>query len=122
MDVEATPALHLHEVACPRTMIDRIEKRFGIKPHRLVGDTAYGTAALLGWMVNDKRIELELHVPEWDKSDRLDGSLSRSDFAHDSEAGCYRCPNGVILLTNGQVTSDDTLLYRASKFDCEGCT
>jgi len=119
MDVEATPALRSDEVACTRTMIDRVEQRFGIRPHRLVGDTAYGTAALLGWLVNDKQIEP--HVPVWDKSERQDGSLSRSEFTYDSEQDCYRCPSGVLLRTTGQVTTNDTLLYRASKFDCDGC-
>ncbi len=37
----------------------------------LVGDTAYGTAEMLGWMVNEKRIEP--HVPVWDKTERTDG-------------------------------------------------
>jgi transposase len=119
VDVEATPALRSDEVACVRTMIDRVEQRFDIRPHRLVGDTAYGTAPLLGWMVNDKHIEP--HVPVWDKSERQDGSLSRSDFTYDPEEDCYRCPIGVLLHTIGQATADDTLPYRASKFDCNGC-
>jgi hypothetical protein len=28
-------------------MIDRVEQRFRLKPKRLVGDTAYGTASML---------------------------------------------------------------------------
>jgi hypothetical protein len=35
-------------------MIDRVEERFGIKPKRLIGDTAYGTAEMLAWMVEEK--------------------------------------------------------------------
>jgi transposase len=119
MDVEATPALRSDEVACTRTMVERVEQRFDIKPHRLVGDTAYGTASFLSWVVNDKQIEP--HVPVWDKSERQDGSLSRSDFTYDPQEDCYRCPNGVLLRTTGQVTADDTVLYRASKFDCAVC-
>ena len=30
---------------------------FNLKPQRLIGDTAYGTAAMLAWMVQDKGIE-----------------------------------------------------------------
>lgn len=119
VDVEATSALRSDEVNCTRTMIDRVEQRFGIKPHRLVGDTAYGTASLLGWMVDDKQIEP--HVPVWDKSVRQDASLSRSDFTYDPDEDCYRCPNGALLRTTGQATADGTLLYRASKFDCDSC-
>jgi len=48
MDVEATPANRPHEVESTKTMIDRVEQRLCLKPARLVGDTAYGTAAMLG--------------------------------------------------------------------------
>jgi hypothetical protein len=57
MDVEATPAYRSQEVDCARTMIDRVEQRLQLKPQRMVGDAAYGTAALLGWMVEEKAIE-----------------------------------------------------------------
>ena len=52
-------------------MVNRVEQRFGMKPDRLVGDTAYGTASMLGWMVQDKGIAP--HVPVWDRSERKDG-------------------------------------------------
>ena len=38
-------------------MINRVEERFDLKPDRLIGDTNYGTAEILGWMVNEKNIE-----------------------------------------------------------------
>lgn len=44
-------------------MIDRVEEKFAIKPRRLVGDTNYGVAAMLEWLVNEKRIAP--HVPVW---------------------------------------------------------
>ncbi len=78
VDVEATPAHRTQEVESTKTMIDRVEERFDIKPERLVGDTAYGTATDAGWMVEDKRIAP--HVPVWDKSERKDGTLSSSEF------------------------------------------
>lgn len=34
--------------------------------------------AMLGWMVDEKQIEP--HVPVFDKSERDDGTFSRSDF------------------------------------------
>jgi hypothetical protein len=58
-------------VASTKTMIDRVEQRFAMKPRRLVGDTAYGTASMLGWMVNEKQIAP--HVPVWEKT-RRDGT------------------------------------------------
>ena len=51
VDVEATPALRTDEVNSTRTMIDRVEERFEMKPERLIGDTAYGSAEILGWML-----------------------------------------------------------------------
>ena len=42
-------------------MLDRVETDLDIKPERLIGDTAYGVAPMLEWMVKDKGIEP--HVP-----------------------------------------------------------
>ena len=92
VDVEATPALRTAEVNATRTMIERVEERFDLKPERLIGDMAYGAAELLGWMVNEKAIEP--HVPVWDKTQRNDETLSSSDFQWDEQADEYRCPQG----------------------------
>ena len=55
-------------------MIDRTEERFGLRPERLAADTAYGSAATLHWIVNEKKIAP--HIPVIDKSKREDGSLA----------------------------------------------
>lgn len=47
VDVEPTPALRTAEVNSTKQMIERVEKQFGLKPQRLIGDTAYGSAP--GW-------------------------------------------------------------------------
>jgi transposase len=119
VDVEATPALRSEEVNSTGLMIERVEQRFHIKPQRLVGDTAYGTASLLSWMVNDKGIAP--HVPVWDKSDRTNGTLSRGDFTFDPVHDRDLCPAGGYLHTTGNITAEGTILYRASKLDCEHC-
>ena len=95
VDVEATPALRTDEVNATRTMVDRVEERFHLKPSRLIGDMAYGAAELLGWMVNEKAIEP--HVPVWDKTQRNDETLSSSDFQWDEQADEYHCPQGHVL-------------------------
>jgi hypothetical protein len=92
VDVEATPALRTHEVASTKTMVERVKNRLGLDTKRLIGDTAYGTAEILGWMVNEKGIEP--HVPVWEKGERSDGTFSRSDFVFDEEKDLYVCPNG----------------------------
>jgi hypothetical protein len=53
-----------------RTCSACLEEKFAIKPRRLVGDTNYGVAAMLGWLVDEKRIAP--HVPVWDKSEHHD--------------------------------------------------
>jgi len=42
MDVEATRAIRQAEVGAARTMIERTEQRFAIKPERLAGGLRFG--------------------------------------------------------------------------------
>jgi transposase len=119
VDVEATPARTYDEVAATKTMLDRTEERFGLKPKRLAADTAYGTGRFLGWLVKEKKIIP--HIPVWEKSDRQDGIFSRADFRWDRRREAYVCPNGKLLRTSGTVHDGRTLLYRASKHDCDLC-
>jgi transposase len=120
VDVEATPARTYDEVAATKTMIDRTERCFALRPKRLAADTAYGTGKFLGWLVKDKGITP--HIPVWEKSDRADGIFSRADFIWDKRHGHYICPNGKLLRTSGTVHDGRTLLYRASKRDCDACS
>jgi transposase len=127
VDVEATPAHRTQEVESTKAMLDRVEQRFGIKPRRLVGDTAYGTAEMLSWMVKEKNIAP--HVPVWDKTERKDGSLSVGEFVWDGRSDEYRCPQGFALRSERRnfqqprdhVTKEGTIIYRSSKHDCAGC-
>ena len=119
VDVEASRAIRQAEVGAARTMIDRTEDRFGLKPARLAADTAYGSAATLDWIVNEKQIAP--HIPVFDKSRRDDGSLSREDFAFDAGRNVYVCPQGKLLHTTGRVHDGRTLLYRARTSDCGAC-
>ena len=73
VDVEASTVSKQAEVEATKTMIDRVEEKFAIKPQRLVGDTNYGVAAMLGWLVDEKMIAP--HVPVWDKSEHHDGTF-----------------------------------------------
>src|SRR5205814_3627488 len=95
--------------------IERTEERFGLKPERLVGDTAYGAAPMLNWLVEEKGIAP--HIPVFDKSKRDDGTFSRSDFRYDPIGDVYHCPGGKRLGTSGTVHEGKTLLYRASTRD-----
>src|SRR5216117_279960 len=119
LDVEASRAIRQAEVGTAKTMISRTEERFGLKPERLAADTAYGSAATLNWIVNEKKIAP--HIPVIDKSKREYGSLSREDFTFDKERNVYVCPQGKLLHTTGRVHDGETLLYRARTSDCGPC-
>lgn len=119
VDVEATHTTRSDEINVTKTLIDRVEERFDLKPNRLVGDTAYGSAELLGWMVNDKQIEP--HVPVFDKSERTDGSFGRSAFTFDEENNRYVCPAGKYLKTGWRGIETSPYRYRASQHDCQDC-
>lgn len=119
VDVEASRAIRQAEVGAAKTMIERAEERFDLKPDYLAADTAYGSAETLNWVVNEKRIAP--HIPVVDKSGREDGSLSRDDFTFDKARNVYICPMGKLLHTTGYVHDGTTLLYRARVSDCGPC-
>jgi IS5 family transposase len=120
VDVEASRAIRQAEVGAARTMIERTGERFGLKPERLAADTAYGAAPMLNWLVEEKNIAP--HIPVFDRSKRVDGTFSRSDFRYDPTNDVYHCPAGKTLTTTGTlVNGGTTLLYLARKHDCDGC-
>jgi len=127
MDVEPTTANRTQEAESTKTMIDRVEARFGIKPKCLIGDTAYGTAAMLNWIVETKQIEP--HTPVWQKYEGKNGLFGMADFTWDAEAERYTCPGGKLLLRSWRnfkkprtgITKDNTIIYRAIERDCNVC-
>jgi transposase len=127
VDVEATRAIRQAEVGAARTMLERTEDRFGLKPDYLTADSAYGSAESLAWLVKQKKITP--HIPVFDKSTRTDGTFSRADFTFDPERDRYTCPAGKELVQFRRtyatprtgVTAEGTRLYRASKKDCDVC-
>lgn len=118
VDAEGTRANRIAEIAITETMIGRIKERFDLRPQRLVGDTAYGAARLLKWLVDR---QIAPHIPVWDRSARSDGTFSRADFVFDRSRNVYICPGGKLLHTTGTVIDRGTFRYRAAKRDCDVC-
>jgi hypothetical protein len=111
VDVEASRAIRQAEVGAAKTMIERTQQRFSIMPERLAADSAYGSATALNWIVNEKNIVP--HIPVIDKSEREDGTLSRSDFTFDKDRNAYVCPEGKLLRTTGRINDGELIFYRA---------
>jgi transposase len=126
VDVEATPARTYDEVAATKTMIERTEERFDLKPDRLAADTAYGTGKFLGWLVG---AGITPHIPVWERPDLDDGTFSRHDFVFDAASNAFTCPAGKRLQQyrrnfeheRSGVTKANTRIYRASQVDCGSC-
>ncbi len=95
VDVEATAPIRQAEAGAAQEMIRRTKERFDLYPAILAADTAYGSADMLGWLVEDEGIEP--HIPVFDKSERKDGSYPATDFIYDHEADEYQCPGGQAL-------------------------
>jgi hypothetical protein len=118
LDAEGTRANRIAEIAVTQTMVERVCRRFDLRPQRLAGDTVYGAVRLLKWLVDRK---ITPHVPVWDKSARPDGTFSRADFVFDQERNIYVCPGGAELTSTGNIYQGHTVYYRASKYDCSVC-
>jgi transposase len=128
VDVEATTAIRQAEVLAAKRMVERSLGGCDLYPEKLIGDTGYGAAEMLNWLVEEYGIEP--HIPVWDKSQRRDGTFSRDDFAYDYKRDCYTCPAGKELRQRQKIyrvprplVDDDGLMrYRASKLDCQVCS
>jgi transposase len=119
LDAEGTRANRIEEIAVTQTMVDRVARRFDLRPERLAGDTVYGAVRLLKWLVDR---EITPHIPVWDKSARPDGTFSRADFVFDRERNVYICPGGSELTSTGNIDQGHILYYKASKNDCSICS
>ena len=119
VDAEGTRANRIAEIAVTQTMLERVGRRFDLRPKRLAGDTVYGAVRLLKWLVERK---ITPHVPVWDKSARPDGTFSRADFVFDRERNIYVCPGGSELTSTGNIDQGHIIYYRAAKNACSTCS
>jgi hypothetical protein len=123
----ATAPIRQAETGAVRKMLVRTEDRFALHPEMLVADTGYGSADMLGWLVEEQ--DIELHIPVFDKSERKDGAFPATDFVYDHGADEYRCPGGRVLkpywrnISKGrpEFGKDGFKKYFARKQDCAAC-
>ncbi|MCH8977274.1 MAG: transposase [Proteobacteria bacterium] len=127
LDVEPTPAYRIAEVNSTKLMLERVEERFAYKPSRLIGDTAYGSASMLEWLVEDKGIAP--HIPVMDKSAGKPELFGRSNFTWEADNDRYRCPGGNYLQRFWRhytkprtgITKANTIIYKSTKRHCDRC-
>jgi hypothetical protein len=128
VDVEATTAIRQAEMTAAKRMVERSITHFDLYPERLIGDSAYGSAEMLKWLVHEHGIEP--HIPVFDKSQRSDGTFSRDAFTYDHTRDGYICPAGkelrkrqkIYRVPRPLVDQDGMMRYRASKLDCQSCS
>ncbi|NNE85009.1 MAG: transposase [Alphaproteobacteria bacterium] len=119
VDVEATPTRISKEVGVAQTMIERVAERFALKPKHVAGDVAYGTSAMLGWLVDH---DMDPHIPVWDQAKVApEGKFTRADFTYDRKRDRYICPAGKALKTSGNVVDGSAIKYMAKRSDCAAC-
>ncbi len=118
VDAEGNRANRIDENQSCVDMVERVARRFALKPKRLAADTAYGNARTLKTLVEHG---IEPHIPVIDKSARNDGSFSRTEFQYDRERDLYICPGGKELTTSGTAHDGTTYKYLAKRRDCEIC-
>jgi hypothetical protein len=83
---------------------------------------------MLGWLAHEQGIEP--HIPVFDKSQRSDGTFSRSEFTYDHRRDLYLCPGGKELRQYRRrferprlgVDPEGLMRYRASMLDCGICS
>jgi len=83
-----------------------------------MGDTAYGTAELLNWLLGKG---IAPHSPVWEKTNHTNDNYSATSFTFDKQANEYICPNNKRLHTTNKPTKDNALIYRSRVPDCRDC-
>ena len=118
VDAEGTRANRIDENRVCVSMVERVIRRFDLKPKRLAADTAYGSGKTLKALMD---LGIEAHIPVWDKSGETRGKYTKADFTYDKGRDLYTCPGGKILTTTGKIDQGRILPYRASTKDCASC-
>jgi transposase len=112
VDVEATTTIRQAEVLAAKRMIERSLEHFDLYPERLIGDTAYGSAEMLDWLVDDRGIEP--HIPVFDKSQRSDGTR---DLAHWCMGAAARLESTCLAVALAGAVAHRVILHHAGPQD-----
>jgi transposase len=115
--VEATPARFSQEAAAARRMVEQVEK-FGLRPHSLGADKAYGSGEFLAWLLARN---IQPHIPLIDRRHQTRGHFTREQFRYDPQENTYYCPEGKPLRYRGRRPDSQGYAYCSTAAQCQGC-
>jgi transposase len=98
-------------------LIHRVRFRWQLRPKRVVGDTAYGTAETIRAM-EEQAIRAYVPLPDWEPRTPYYGSAR---FAYDTERDEYRCPQGQSLQRRRAKYTERVVVYQADAAICNAC-
>jgi transposase len=88
-----------------------------VRPKRVIADTTYGTAEIIG-AVESQGIHVYTPLPERERSAP---SFPTSRFTYDAERDVYLCPQGEILRLRWIDEKRELKQYRARSSACKAC-
>ena len=100
-------AIRQAEVGAARTMLERTEDRFGLKPDYLTADSAYGSAESLAWLVK--------HSSNRRRSHRT----FRSSTSPPGRTGRFRAPTSLLIPKGTDIRARRGTTPRSSQPDNE---
>jgi transposase len=111
-----TPADVMENVPL-RDLLWRVCFRRKLWPHRVTGDTTYGTTENIV-ALEDAGVRAFFPLPDFDHRTAFFG---RDVFAYDAEADVYRCPQGQSLRRRTIKYTEQEVVYRAGAVSCNAC-
>lgn len=116
LNVLVTPG----EVRENQPMLDLLWRtcfRWRLWPDQVTGDTAYGTADIIG-ALEQQHIRPYLPLPDWDLRTEFFG---QRDFRYEAERDVYLCPAGAELRPLPSGSTDRFIQYRGRPSVCNAC-
>lgn len=100
-----------------KTLIEKVENNFEIKPEEISADKVYGTTENRAYL---KDYEITSNIAFYKKSDKENNTFGLKDFEVAEDLSSVKCPNGV-LSTNFEIINEKDKVYKKFKFNRTNC-
>jgi len=103
-----------------RTMVDTIneQKEHGIKPTKVIGDSAYGDGAYREAL---KKEDIQMIAPQRLKNNATKGVYHKRMFTYDKENRKLICPEGKVGAFDFYDRGHKTTVFHFARTDCQRC-